>query len=40
MIVIDTGLEKEIIQNKRTSTSTLVTTWCSRASAKQRVSSY
>lgn len=36
--VIDTGLEKEIVQNKTSFTSTLVTKWCSRASSKQRVS--
>jgi len=34
--VIDSGLVKEVRQNKRTGTSTLVTDWCSRASAKQR----
>lgn len=34
--VIDSGLVREVHQNKRTSTSTLVTTWCSRASIKQR----
>jgi len=34
--VIDTGLERQIVQNKRSSTSTLVKNWCSRASAKQR----
>jgi len=37
-LVIDTGLERQIVQNKRSATSTLVTGWCSRASAKQRVS--
>jgi ATP-dependent RNA helicase DHX29 len=35
-VVIDTGLERQIVQNKRSSTSTLVKNWCSRASAKQR----
>jgi HrpA-like RNA helicase len=34
--VIDSGLVREVHQNKLTSTSTLVTTWCSRASIKQR----
>ena len=34
--VIDSGLVREVHQNKRTSTSTLLTTWCSRASIKQR----
>ena len=34
--VIDSGLVREVHQNKRTSTSTLVTSWCSRASLKQR----
>lgn len=34
--VIDSGLVREVHQNKRTSTSTLITTWCSRASIKQR----
>jgi len=34
--VIDTGLCREVVQNKRSSTSTLITDWCSRASAKQR----
>ncbi|GFH56966.1 hypothetical protein CTEN210_13442 [Chaetoceros tenuissimus] len=32
--VIDTGLERQVVQSK--STSTLKTMWCSRASAKQR----
>lgn len=34
--VIDCGRVREVRQNKRTSTSTLVTDWCSKASAKQR----
>ena len=34
--VIDGGRVKEVRQNKRTSTSILVTDWCSKASAKQR----
>jgi ATP-dependent RNA helicase DHX29 len=34
--VIDAGRVREVRQNKRTSTSTLVTDWCSKASAKQR----
>lgn len=36
VIVIDSGLERSIKQNNRTSTPTLVTDWCSKASAKQR----
>lgn len=36
VFVIDTGLERSIRQNNRTSTPTLVTDWCSKASAKQR----
>jgi HrpA-like RNA helicase len=36
VVVIDTGLERSIKQNNRTSTPTLVTDWCSKASAKQR----
>jgi len=34
--VIDSGLGREIRQNKRSSTSALVLDWCSKASAKQR----
>lgn len=34
--VIDCGRVREVRQNKRTSTSTLVTDWCSKASSKQR----
>ena len=34
--VIDSGRVREVRQNKRTSTSTLVADWCSKASAKQR----
>lgn len=34
--VIDTGRLREVRRNKRTSTSVLVTDWCSKASAKQR----
>jgi len=37
-IVIDTGLVREIRQDQRSSTPTLVTDWCSKANAKQRVS--
>jgi HrpA-like RNA helicase len=36
VVVIDTGLERSVRQNNRTSTPTLVTDWCSKASAKQR----
>ena len=35
-LVIDTGQVREVRQNERTSTATLVTDWCSKASAKQR----
>lgn len=34
--MIDTGRVREVRRNQRTSTSILVTDWCSRASAKQR----
>lgn len=34
--VIDSGLMREVRQDKRSGTSTLVTDWCSRANAKQR----
>lgn len=34
--VLDCGRVREIRRNKRTSTKTLIATWCSRASAKQR----
>ena len=34
--VIDSGLGREVRQDKRSSTSTLVLDWCSKASAKQR----
>lgn len=34
--VVDTGRVREVRVDKRTSTSKLVTDWCSRASAKQR----
>ncbi|KAL7570540.1 hypothetical protein ACA910_004312 [Epithemia clementina (nom. ined.)] len=34
--VIDAGRVREVRRNKRTSTSILVTDWCSKASAKQR----
>jgi ATP-dependent RNA helicase DHX29 len=36
VVVIDCGRERELRRNKRTSTSILVTDWCSKASAKQR----
>ena len=34
--VIDCGREREVRRNKRTSTSILVTDWCSKANTKQR----
>ena len=34
--MIDCGREREVRRNKRTSTSILVTDWCSKANAKQR----
>jgi ATP-dependent RNA helicase DHX29 len=34
--VLDSGRVREVRRNKRTSTSILVTDWCSKASAKQR----
>jgi HrpA-like RNA helicase len=34
--VIDSGKERELRRNKRTSTSILVNDWCSKASIKQR----
>jgi HrpA-like RNA helicase len=36
VVVIDCGREREVRRNKRTSTSILVTDWCSKANAKQR----
>lgn len=36
VVVIDSGRERELRRNQRTSTSMLVTDWCSNASAKQR----
>lgn len=35
-LVIDCGREREVRRNKRTSTSVLVTDWCSKANVKQR----
>ena len=35
-LVIDCGREREVRRNKRTSTSILVTDWCSKANSKQR----
>jgi ATP-dependent RNA helicase DHX29 len=35
-VVIDCGREREVRRNKRTSTSVLVTDWCSKANTKQR----
>lgn len=35
--VIDSGLERSIVHNIKTLTPTLVTDWCSKASAKQRM---
>jgi len=34
--VIDSGICREVMQDKNSSTSKLVTTWCSKASSKQR----
>lgn len=34
--MIDSGREREVRRNKRTSTSVLVTDWCSKANTKQR----
>jgi len=36
VVVIDCGREREVRRSKRTSTSILVTDWCSKANAKQR----
>ena len=36
LTVIDSGRERELRRNKRTSTSVLVSDWCSKASTKQR----
>ena len=36
LTVIDCGREREVRRSKRTSTSILVTDWCSKANAKQR----
>lgn len=38
--VIDIGLERLQVQDRKSSTSALVTRWCSKASANQRVSYY
>lgn len=37
-LVIDSGLVREVVRDKRSSYSKLITTWCSQASCKQRVS--